>query len=264
MVVASRMRPAPSAVPSHRSVGIGKKIAALAGAAGAVAAGTDAHAVPLTPTAGVTAGSGASAALGRTGIPGFVFVSDTNVTLGALAPVAAGSVEWDVDGDGSGDFRIENRYVAASTFSAVITPLAPFSNNPNGIVFTGTEPAVFVNIATGGVVGGTAYSGFQGITPLVTATGVSPYFPDGTAGQFGFRFGFSNDAGDYYYGWAEMTVQPRNGSGNGGYTISQAYYSSSPIAVGAVPVPEPASIALLAIGSAGVAAWRMRKKKQQA
>jgi hypothetical protein len=76
------------------------KIAALAGATGAVAAGS-AEAVTYTPTAGVVAAQG---------IPGFSFVSPSNVTLGSLRPPATiGITTWDIDGAGAAEFNLENQ-----------------------------------------------------------------------------------------------------------------------------------------------------------
>lgn len=85
--------------------------------------------------------------------------------------------------------------------------------------------------------------------------------PDWTAGETGF-FGFSFTSGsDTFYGWGEMMLNNVSGTNNGyGFQITRAYYDNAagtPISVGAVP--EPSSIALLAIGAGGLAAWRRRK-----
>jgi len=65
------------------------------------------------------------------------------------------------------------------------------------------------------------------------------------------------------YGWADITV-------NADYTITlQAFgYDDSGAAVTALPpippTPEPASIILLALGAAGIAAWRRKKTRASA
>jgi hypothetical protein len=88
-------------------------------------------------------------------------------------------------------------------------------------------------------------------------------FTTNVPGYFGFRFAFGSNANEYYYGWASMTIDLL--AAGQGFKITEAFYQSTPntaINVGQVaPVPEPSSLALLAAGAAGVAAWRARKKR---
>lgn len=90
----------------------------------------------------------------------------------------------------------------------------------------------------------------------------SPNFTTDAPGYFGFRFAFGDNENEYYYGWASMTIDLS--ARDSGFKITEAFYESTantPINVGAVPaVPERSSLALLAAGAAGVAAWRARKK----
>lgn len=241
--------------------GVGRRLAALAGAAGAVTLGSDAEAAGLTlvPTAGVSAASGASLVSGTSGIPGFSFTSVSAITSGTLRPPSSnGSIEWDVDGNGLADFSIRNNSAA----DAAILPLSPFTQNGNGLLVTGSETSLRLRNAFNLTVGQSGANNFVNFQQVVTVSNiVISGFSNQVPGQFGFRFAYGNAPGQYRYGWASIT--PDTSLPNGaGFTISQAYYSSSPIPIGAVPVPEPSSMALLAIGSAGVAAWRARKKQQ--
>lgn len=246
---------------SHRA--LGRRLAALAGAAGAATVGSDAHAAGLTlvPTAGVSAASGAALVSGTSGIPGFSFTNVNTITSGTLRPPATsgGNINWDVDGNGIVDFQMNNN--AGST--ANIRPLVPFPQNPNGLLMTGTVDVSRLRNAFNVTVGAAGANFFKSTIQWVVASGpaVLSGFSNQVSGQFGFKFAYGNNPGEYRYGWASITP---NTSLPGGqqFTITQAYYSSSPIAVGAVPVPEPSGMALLAIGSAGVAAWRARKKQQ--
>ena len=88
-------------------------------------------------------------------------------------------------------------------------------------------------------------------------------FLEDTPGQFGFRFVSDNNT---YYGWGTLVIDYL--AAGRGFQITEAYYNTVPgtgINVGAVPapVPEPSSIALLAIGAAGVTAWRARRKRAE-
>jgi len=242
---------------------LGRRLAALAGAAGAATVGSDADAAGLTlvPTAGVSAASGSALVLGTSGIPGFSFTDVNTITSGTLRPPAsAGNINWDVDGNGIADFQMRNN----GSESALIAPLSPFAANPNGLLTTGTGANARLRNAFNLTVGATGANNFAIAQQMVTnyETVVSG-FSNQISGQFGFRFAYGNTPGQYRYGWASITPDTSLPDG-AGYTISQAYYSTSPIAVGAVPlaVPEPSSMALLAIGSAGVAAWRARRKQQ--
>ena len=253
-------------MPAHRSVNgrtvngrtatakarLGRKLAALAGATGAVAAGT-AEAVPYTPTAGVAAAQG---------IPGFSFVTSTNVTLGELRPPASlGSTLWDIDGVGGAEFKLENGSFFGSTPGAALGPNLP-ANSLLGSVGEGLR---LLNLAAGATV--SSFYNFGGSRQAVITIDSNLAsvidFIKGQPGQFGFRFSI----GEFqHYGWGSLVI---DGSTAGqGFKITEAYYQTAagtPISVGQVPqaVPEPSSMALLAIGAAGVTAWRARRKKAQ-
>ena len=227
---------------AHASL-LGRRLVALAGAGGALVAGAEAEAVTYTPTAGVVAADG---------IPGFSFVDASNVTLGDLrGPATAGSVGWDVDGAGGDNFSLVN----AGLFGVISAP------NSNSLLVDGS--ADVQNIATGGAVGSlqaTWLTGQRTLTYAASTGAVPGNFSLGTSGQFGFRF---TEASNTYYGWGSLLI---DGQSTGqGFKITEAYYQSTPgtaIDVGAVPVPEPTGIALLALGSAGVMAWRSRRRPE--
>lgn len=98
----------------------------------------------------------------------------------------------------------------------------------------------------------------------IPSSNSQPAFTTNTPGQFGFRF---TNASDTYYGWDSLVIDPDQDNFGQGYKITEAYYnttSGAAINVGAVPVPEPSSMALLGLGTAGVAAWRARRKVKAA
>lgn len=239
---------APAATPGNGTTptsSLGRKMAALVGAGGAMVAGAEAEAVTYTPTAGVVAAQG---------IPGFSFVDASTVTLGNLrGPATAGTTAWDIDGVGGTNFGLVNSGTLLGSFSGL---------NGNSILFSNTQTGQVQNIATGGTVdtlqtpwkSGTFFFTYAGSNASLGA--IQNFSP---SGQFGFRF---DQGGNTHYGWASLVV---DGQAFGqGFSITEAYYQGTPdaaINVGAVPVPEPTAMALLAIGSAGVYAWRSRRKQ---
>lgn len=217
-----------------------RHVASLAGLAGATVAGIgDAQAVPYTPTPGVAAAEG---------IPGFSFVAASSVTLGSLRPPDSdGTVAWDVDGDGTRDFELFNSSSDEAYFIGV---------NGGRIGFNAGAAA---NLAAGASVLANVQA--WGYSFLATSGGVKKVlsFDTGTPGQLPFRF--TNNSSDTFYGWASLTVD-LSGEDGQGYVITEAYYQTTPgagITVGAVPVPEPSSMMLLALGAGGVMAWRARR-----
>lgn len=243
---------------SRRTTKIARRVAAVAGAAGAAATGQAvAEGVTYVPTAGVVAAQG---------IPGFAFTAPLTVTSGTLRPPSTeGNAGWDVDGNSQADFNLQNNFGN----QAFLIPQSPFGANPNGLLLTGTTSGPKIqNLANAAPVGpsGPAWdNGGQAITFNAYYNMQEPGFLTNQPNYFGFRFAFGSNANDYYYGWASLTI---DFSAEGqGYKITEAFYQTTPntaINVGAVPVPEPSSMALLAAGAAGVTAWRARKKKQPA
>jgi hypothetical protein len=200
--------------------------------------------------------AGAAGAAAAQGIPGFSFVDATNVTLGNLRPPATiGTIGWDVDGTGGDDFQLKK----FSTYQARLTAVG-------GQWIYGTVSTSFrgmLNKATGAPVSGNLAPNERFFTgpAIVTFSGDKQFvfFTANVSGQFGFRF---TNASDTHYGWASLLID-ETPQGQG-YKITEAYYNTTPgaaINVGAVPVPEPSSMALLGLGAAGVAAWRARRKR---
>lgn len=231
---------------------LGRKLAALAGATGAVTAGT-AGAVPYTPTAGVAAAQN---------IPGFSFVTATNVTLGALrSPASPGFTQWDIDGVGGNDFYLQNRTVTSQgLLVAQYAVLGPSKSSGNSMIGQLGEGITISNLATGASAGPGATPWRNSFAFATTNRNLGPglqNFTVNTSGEFGFRF---TSGSNTFYGWGSLV--PDLAAPGRGFKITEAYYQTTPgaaINVGAVPVPEPSSMVLLAIGAAGLTAWRARR-----
>ena len=97
------------------------------------------------------------------------------------------------------------------------------------------------------------YSTWAGGTWQATSVNTAGYWnPDGDSHFVGFSFELESD-GTTVYGWAEIE---RLDSANG-RLLGWAYDDSG----APITVPEPAGLALLALGAAGVSALRKKRQK---
>lgn len=204
-------------------------------------------------------------------------VSDSNGT----------AVFWDVDGDSSNDFRLLN-YKYTSTGGSIATYLRLNSNSLNGqgmVQNTGDGFDVVKKLALNFAVGPTLAANYQfspsgqsDRTAIYATTGGSVvgngFLNGGFTGGGNEYFGFSFNSGvNTLYGWANIDIDATNGS----VTITEWAYNDTPdgeICVGQTvdndpncdpspSVPESnSSLALLAMGAAGVYRWRKRKQQQ--
>lgn len=215
---------------------------ALAGGAGAALAGLSAEAVPIqSPT-----------------VP--------------ISPPANGYANWDVDGDGTTDFRL-----ARSSSGPSATMDGNLNPNNRVIALTRTQ-FPFDNIAklaSGFAVGASPVAGFN-FNPRssiemtadgsVDADAQRGGWATGDIGFFGFRF--SNTSG-LHFGWAELSLH----GGETGYTILRSYYNDIAGAsinvgdTGAAPVPEidPASAgSVLSLVMGSLAMLERRRSRRAA
>jgi hypothetical protein len=87
----------------------------------------------------------------------------------------------------------------------------------------------------------------------------------GNVGYFGFKF---TNASGVHYGWGEASIHGATGGFNvgQGYTLTQAYYNTTPdatIQVGVVPEPAlagPAGVCALVMGSLAMLERRRRRQ----
>jgi hypothetical protein len=210
---------------SARRLSLSQKLAVASGAAAAIAG----VAAPQSAEAGIV----------------------QSTTLPMSPPASAGSNFWDVDGDGTMDFRLSNNSgVAQLQERGAAQFVAPSSRTLSGFaklslgfdvgaVMTGFKflslNYQYIQITSSGAIGGDA--GAQG-------------WAIGDTGYFGFKF--SNTSG-VHYGWGQIDIHGATGGyGSGqGFTFTEAYYNSTPdasIQVGdtggspsSVPEIDPAS-----------------------
>lgn len=199
--------------------------------------------------------------------------ADADIVQSLSAPISppssSGVVAWDVDGDGTNDFRLRNtsnlfasfldsnggRLVVPSVLSArgvakLQIGVSVGLGLPNAYKFH--EDAQNVNWVTD-------YAQSGGVASTLSYFGWSY----NESGYFGFKF--TSEDGTHY-GWGEMTIADRGNDGYGdNFIINRAYYESTAgasIQVGRTSVPEPTAVSflcLLATGAAGLEVIRRRR-----
>lgn len=213
-----------------------------------------------------------------------VFVDDRPIT--ARIGYAKEFAQWDVDGDGQSDFRLQNFPAlgfSTTTYGSQFIPLNLLFqnsyqfNNSNEIASTGG--GAVDNLVFGDVIGPTNTNNWNGlsfsnnilrakayasITSLYSLTYVTGYGGTEIGDNFSkFRFGSNvlgfrfDKSGNTHYGWALVNISGPE------VTISAWAYESNPdtgVFVFA-NVPEPSSLALLGFGAAGLLALRRRESK---
>jgi hypothetical protein len=172
--------------------------------------------------------------------PGLLF----NMVNGNIGPAAASA-------GNANSFRLIGNYNNANSYAYLYTP----SNNAllGGFVGTGTSYAA--NLGPGAVVDGNL--NFVG-DPGFPSYGIWGYLPAsnfgvGTPGFVGIRFLIG---GDTHYGWAEISRGV-----NAEATLHSFGYNTTPDEAALTgAIPEPSSILLFAVGAAGLAMRRRRRK----
>ncbi len=162
-------------------------------------------------------------------------------------------VSWDIDGGGATDFRFYNdASIGAHYISAVRQPVSNAANAWVG----GTNDLQLTSLPVNFAIG--PGGGFQNSTHALFTLNRAAYGGLHLGTEYvGFKFLIT---GQQHYGWANITL------GDNSLTFNDwAYESTANTAIPAgatVAVPEPAQSAaglgLLALGTAGVAAFKRR------
>ncbi|MFM8218947.1 MAG: hypothetical protein ACKOJF_08480, partial [Planctomycetaceae bacterium] len=162
-------------------------------------------------------------------------------------PVAAGSRNnWDVDGDGTSEFRLS--HFDFSTFTTTgsggtnnrIVNIAYLTEMPaqnqggfGRLLRSPNNNAPLKKLQSGSAIGsagiffGSSSAGyFQAFTTDGSPGAILNGWSMGETGFFGFAF---NRNGQRHYGWGELKLDPASANTNGyGFQITRAYYNDTP------------------------------------
>lgn len=200
-----------------------------------------------------------------------------STTLPLSPPASSGNNFWDVDGDGTNDFKLSNtqNYTASLAELGPARFVAPAAVTQDG----------FAKLNAGFNVGSTLAVGYKffnnaqaGITVTyqgaVDADAQAGGWAQGDIGYFGFKF--TNVSG-VHYGWGQANMHGATGGFviGQGFTFTDAYYegvAGAAIAVGdtgpgAVPEIDPAaagSVMSLVIGSLAMLERRRMRRAADA
>jgi len=177
-------------------------------------------------------------------------------------------VGWDVDDDGEADSFLS---VGFDSVSGAIEIAAS-----NSQIYIGTDgddafERFAVSESVGRSVGNWLTGGGTGSGNLISfnTTYGTGYHLDSAASEnllegdnyIGFRFYDFEDSENYFYGWANLNLDLTTGT----VTITEwAYEDTADTVIHVADVPEPSSLALLAMGAGGLFAYRARRKKRSA
>jgi len=201
------------------------------------------------------AAAATAASIAAPGLSGAIVHVTTPVIL--IAPNTG--VTWDINGDSVNDFGFQNVDTGAGTMK-----FEGYQAGNNFVKNTGSSGFRITKLTPGFGIGPTmvgknfATAGYNGgsLTQAGHAVGGLIF---GTQ-EVGFRF---NISGQIHYGWADITLASQ------ALIIDDWAYESTantPITAGAVPEPAQSTtgLGLLALGAAGVAAYKRRKAQKAA
>lgn len=191
---------------------------------------------------------------------------------------ATGVQNWDINGDLVTDLQFSFRNPQSATqLRWQANVWRPSTVSPNGVVgFTGPYFRYATNHAAGVLIGpGSAFqptgtntqvamgSVYAGLPYGGFTSGSVPGNPGGgqaaqPSGYLGFRFNIGTNT---HYGWVHVTVTPSTtAAGSGGIFFGDAAYETTPnTAIEAGMIPEPSSIAGLAMGAAALLIRRRQR-----
>ncbi|MDQ6623216.1 MAG: PEP-CTERM sorting domain-containing protein [Verrucomicrobiota bacterium] len=223
----------------------------------------------------IAGGTQAYGAVVKVGPPPSTTIPVGTNTTGGYDPTYPGDVAWDVDGNGSNDFYFRLRYpgVPASgtgvEWQADFNPFTSLSAT-NGIISYqaaflryGTALQAGVSVGPGGpfsavgqIVLGSRY--FSSGTPTYYAgfaagPNGNNAVPPGTLAYAGFRFAAPDGT---HYGWIQLSVS----AGHIDF-VSAAYESTPGTAITTGAVPEPSTLAMLALGATAALGTVIKRRR---
>lgn len=200
-------------------------------------------------------------------------VSGSPLTI-SLADPQGTEVFWDVDSAGGTDFRLSRTDLGAGATNVRLIAIDSAGYNGRGFVAFFSNTFTVTRLPVSFVVrpDPTPYYWGSGSTRRdmmisVSAPGTSTrslldfYYVGEGKSFIGFRF---LNGTDMLYGWAEIELDLTAGT----VSILRWAYNDTPDGgihiTGNVPEPSTPALTLLAMGAAGVASWRERKRRRKA